>query len=308
MQEIDQAFKIIMALKPDCFLDLLFGRKRKIQFRTIADSQINVPELRVDKALLIKDGRQAFYLIYEAMLQPKPDELPKFVLKTLGMQYMLRRPAIAVIVYLEKGKYTSFPDGFENRLGALSNRFTLSKILLWEHEARIVSGELKELAPFLPLFYKRPDPRIMEVQQQLLEKVSDSKLRADLLATTIVVDIRAFGERVVLSQFHKEVNMLKESRLIKGWLTESWKEGERKGARRGERRGEQRGERKGKLTVLQKLLNQKVGGLPPELLLKVQKLNNNQLDRLSLMLLKINSQQELQAWLNNGASKTARKK
>jgi hypothetical protein len=48
--------------------------------------------------------------------------------------------------------------------------------------------------------------------------------------------------------------------------------------------------------------------LPPEILLKLQKLNNAQLDRLSLALLTINSQRELRAWLNNGAAKASRKK
>ncbi|GEM_PF-2126769 len=300
MQEIDRAFKAVLTLKPDCALDLIFGKMRTIKLKTIADSQINVPELRADKAFVVKDGRRSFYLIYEAMLQPRPDELPKFALKTLGMQYMLKRPALAVIVYLTKGKHTSFPDGFENRFGVLSNQFKLSKILLWEHEARILSGELKELAPFLPLFQKRPNPGIMKVQRHLLDKVSDPKLRSDLFATAIVVDIYTFGERVVLLEFQKEVNMLKESRLIKGWMNESQKIGEQI--------GERKGERKGKLSILQKQINRKVGGLSPELLLKLQKLNRAQLDNLSLELLNIDSQKKLQAWLNNGASKTARKR
>jgi len=94
--------------------------------------------------------------------------------------------------------------------------------------------------------------------------------------------------------------MLKESRLIKGWMNESQKIGEQI--------GERKGERKGKLSILQKQLHQKVGGLSPELLLKLQKLNSTQLDNLSLALLTITNQKKLQAWLNNGASKTARKK
>jgi len=296
MQEIDKAIKTSMTLTPDCFLDLLFGSKRKIKLKTIADSQITVPELRVDKALLVKEGRQTFYIIYEAMIRPKPDELPTFALKGLGLQYMLKRPTLAVIVYLKKGKYASFPDGFENRVGALSNQFTLCKILLWEHEARILSGELKELAPFLSLFRRRPDPGIIKVQTHLIEKVSDPKLRADLLAIMIVVDIHVFGERVVFSQLPKEVTMLKESRLIKGWMTESWKE------------GEQTGQRKGKLSILQKQLQQRVGGMSPELLLKLRKLNDTQLDYLSLALFTINSKEDLRGWLNNGAAKASRRR
>jgi hypothetical protein len=35
---------------------------------------------------------------------------------------------------------------------------------------------------------------------------------------------------------------------------------------------------------------------------RLQQLDNEQLDRLGLNLLKLNSQEELQAWLNNGIS------
>jgi hypothetical protein len=298
MQDIDRAFKTVLTLKPDCVLDLLFGSQRQTKLKEITDPQINIPELRADKALIIEDGGKTCYLLCEAMIQPDRSDLPTFALKALGMQYLLGKPVIVVVVYLEKGKYTAFPDSFENRVGSLSNQFVLAKVLLWEHKERILSDELIELAPFLALLYDQPDPGLMDVQQNLLAKISDPKLQADLISLAIVVDIRTWGAQVVLAKFAKEVNMLKETSIVQDWLTQSQQEGWQKGQQEGQRQGE----KQGKLSVLQIILAQKLGALSPELSNKFYQLNSEQLDRLGVALLNINSQQELQAWLSNGAA------
>jgi hypothetical protein len=302
MQDIDRAFKTVLALKPDCVMNLLFGSQRQTVLKEITDPQINVPELRADKALVIEDCGKTCYLLCEAMIQPDRSELPTFALKALGMQYMLGKPVIVVIVYLEKGKYTAFPESFENRVGHLSNQFVLAKILLWEHEARILSGELKEFAPFLPLFYEQPDPGLMDVQQSLLAQISDPKLHADLIATAIVVDIRTWGTQLVLAKFAKEVNMLKETSVVQDWLTQSQQEGWQKGQQEGWQKGQQEGQKEGKFSLLQIILAQKLGTISPDLSSKLHQLSSEQLDRLGVALLNINSQQELQAWLSNGAA------
>ncbi len=298
MQEIDRAFKTVLTLKPDCLLDLLFGSQRQTYFKEIADPQINIPELRADKMLLVEDHGELFYLLCEAMIQPDINALSTFALKALGHQYMLNKPTLAVIIYLEKGNYATFPDNFETRLGALSNRFVLSKILLWEHEARIVSGELKEWAPFLSLFYAQPDPVVMDVQKGLLSQISDPKLQADLMATAMVLDGRAFGTELVMAKFANEVNMLKDTSIVQGWLAESRQEGQQI--------GQQIGQREGKLAVMQSLLAKKFDSLPPTLFLQMQRLSNEQLDRLILAFLDINSQEELHAWLANGIADSAK--
>ncbi|MCI0694671.1 DUF4351 domain-containing protein [candidate division KSB1 bacterium] len=291
MQEIDHAIKTVFSLNPNCFLDLTFGSQRKTKLKEIADPQINVPELRADKAVIVEDQGKEYCIIYEAMLQPDQSELPTFALKALGNQYMSRQPTLVVIVYLEKRKYASFPNYFENRLGDLATQFVCNKILLWEHKDRILNGELKELAPFLPLLYERPDPGLIEVQKSLLAQTPDPKVRADLTATAILVDIRAFGAEIVLTKFsRKELKMLKETSIVQEWLTESQQEGKREG------------KREGKLSLLEVILAQKLGALSPELMRKLQKLNDAQLNRLGLALHRINSRKALQAWLQNGAS------
>jgi len=201
MQEIDHAIKITLTLNPDCVLDLIFGSQRQTKLKGLADAQINIPELRADKMLLVEEGAKQYYILCEAMLQPDASALPIFALKALGHQYLLNKPTLVVIVYLTKGDYATFPDGFENSVRGLSNQFKLQKILLWEHLHRILNGELKEFLPFLALLYEQPDPSLMDEQINLLSQIVDPKLRADLLTTTIIVNIRTFGREVVLAKF-----------------------------------------------------------------------------------------------------------
>jgi hypothetical protein len=283
MQEVDHAIKTVLTRSADSVLDLAFGKRRTIKLVGLADPQINIPELRADKVLVVKERGKVKYLICEAMLQPKRNKLLSFALKTLGNQYLLKKPSLLVILYLEKGRYVSFPNGFENRLGDFSTQFTCSTILLWEHEARILNGELKEFAAFLPLLHKRRDPRVIQVQRKLLAQISDPELREDLTAATILIDIRAFGAKVVLSEFtKKELNMVKETSFVQGWLTESLQ--------------------KGKLSVIEVILQQKLGALPPRLRGQLQKLDDKKLDRLTVKLQQITSRKDLQTWLKNGAS------
>ncbi len=80
--------------------------------------------------------------------------------------------------------------------------------------------------------------------------------------------------------------MLRETSIVQDWLTQS----------------QQEGQKQGKLSLLQIILAQKLGAISPELSSKLYKLSSERLDRLGVALLNINSQQELQAWLSNGAA------
>jgi predicted transposase YdaD len=294
VQELDRAFKAFVALQPNCMLDLLFGKERNVLLKEITDPQINLPELRGDKALIVEENGEERYLLLEAMVHPEPDKLSTFALKALGIQYVQRRKTVVVIIYLEKGRYASFPSGFENCAGGFANQYQLARVLLWEHEDRILSGELKEFAPFLALFHEQPDPAIIDTQKDLLGQIADLKLQSDLLAIAMVVDARSFGYKVVLEKFKKEVNMLKETSIVQEWLDERYNDGKLS--------GKIEGKIEGKRALLQTLLTQRFGYLTPELINKLQLSSNEQLDRLGAVVLSLNSLEELQAWLSNGAA------
>lgn len=62
--------KTALALQPERWLDLLFGKARTVVFKGITGSQINLPESRGDKALVVQEDGEEAYLIFEAMLAP----------------------------------------------------------------------------------------------------------------------------------------------------------------------------------------------------------------------------------------------
>ncbi|MCI0698457.1 DUF4351 domain-containing protein [candidate division KSB1 bacterium] len=92
--------------------------------------------------------------------------------------------------------------------------------------------------------------------------------------------------------------MLKETSIVQDWLTQSQQEGWQKGLQEGQKEGQ----KEGKLSLLQIILAQKLGAISPDLSSKLHQLSSEQLDRLGVALLNINSQQELQVWLSSGAA------
>jgi len=62
MQEIDHAIKTLLTRNANSVLDPAFGKRRTIRLKGIADSQINIPELRADKALIVEDRGKISYL------------------------------------------------------------------------------------------------------------------------------------------------------------------------------------------------------------------------------------------------------
>ncbi len=287
MQDIDRVFKALLGLQPNSFLDLLFGHERKIVLKEVADPQINLPELRGDKVFVVEENGTAFNIILEAMLRPAVEELPTFELKARGMQYLTKRPTMVVIVYLEKGRYASFPDSFEIRHGAFANQIELARVLLWEYELRITSGELKELAPFLSLFKDQPDPDVIDTQIALLHQIADTKIQNDLISLAAVIDVRVFGLSIVIEKFRTEERMLKESSIVQEWVHEGMVES--------------------KLALLQSILAKKFGDLTPDLADKLHQLELTELDRLGPALLDFHSLDDLKTWLNNAASGNGQK-
>jgi hypothetical protein len=182
--------------------------------------------------------------------------------------------------------YATFPDGYEDELGGLTNAHRFVRILLWEHEERIRSGELKELAPFMPLFYDVPDPSILEVANQLIETVADPQQRLELKSIGAIIASRYFGEEIIKQYLRLEFYMIRETTIFKEWFDQSRAEGEISGNRR----------------LLQKQLERKFGLLSQELKERLQKLNSEELDALATNLFDLATAEDLRAWLTQTAA------
>ncbi|MGH7600125.1 MAG: DUF4351 domain-containing protein [bacterium] len=294
MHELDRAVKVVCALSPNCFLDLFYGSKHKVVLKGVEDAQIQIPEHRADKVWRVHDGVREGCIALEAIAVPDRRDFRSINLKNAALQVNLNVPVITVLVYLERGKYATFPDGYEDELGGLTNAHRFARILLWEHEERIRSGELKELSPFLLLFYDDPDPSILVVENQLIELVPDPQQRLELKSIGAVIAARHFSEEIIKQYLKLEFPMIRETTFFKEWFEQSHAEGHAEGRAEGELIG--------KRLLLQKQLERKFGLLSQELKAHLQKLDSSQLDALATTLFDLATTEDLRAWLTQPAA------
>jgi hypothetical protein len=277
--EIDRAIKVVFRLYPEKCLDLFFGKDRQVVFQGVEDPQINLPERRADKVWLVSEQGRDGALHIEAILEPKKSELANFYVKNALLEAVLKRPVITVLVYLEKGRYQTFPNTYERSVGLFKNAYIFACVLLWEYKDRILSGEFKEFAPLLSLLVDNPQPSILEKAKELIAQFPDEEKR-ELMGVAILVACRNFHDELVRQIFKEQLPMVKEISFVREWLEES--------------------EQKGKRSILLALVAKKFGTLTPELQEQINQMSGSKLDNLSLALFDLNNLNELQAWLENG--------
>jgi len=293
MHELDHAVKVVCAWHPNCLLDLFYGRERKVILKGVEDAQIQISEHRADKVWRIWDGAREGCVALEAIAVPDRRDLRRINLKNAALQITLDLPVITILVYLKRGNYATFSDGYDDELGGLINSHRFVCILLWEHAERIRSGELRELAPFLLLFHDDPDPGVMGEVNDLVEGVADPQQRLELKSISAIIAERYFSEDLIGKYFKLEPLMIRETSIFKEIFDQRYNEGRVEGLVEGRVEGEISGMQR----LLQKLLEKKFGPLSSELRVRLLELNNEALDSLATTLLELTTVDDLRAWL-----------
>ncbi len=286
MHEIDRVLKVLSGRFPHVFLKLLFGDRTDVELVALEDTQLNIPEYRSDKIFRLRHDRRETLLNLEFMVQPRKRMVGTFLIKTALLMANYSLPVVTVIVYLERGKYRSFPEVLENQLLGFRNRFVLDKILLWEHRELIASGELLELTPLLPLLYERPGIDLLEKERHLILQIPDRQHRSDLLALAMMVAFRKYEAIFVREFFKKEYFMLKESTFVQEWIKEGREEGLEEGIEYG------------KLALLLHLVRTKFKSIDADLESQLKQLRSKQIDDLSAQLFTMEQVEELAEWLS----------
>ncbi len=290
MQELDHAIKTIARRHPECVLDLLFGHERTVKLQSLEDTQIQIPEHRADKAWRVHDGTTEGCLLLEAIAQPDRRDFEAFLLKNAAFRKALSVPVITVLVYMQRGKYATFPEGFEEEFCGVTNGFRFARVLLWEHAERIRSGELKELAPFLPLFEDEPAVEVLEKVNELIETVTDPAERLELKSLGAIIASRSFAEEVIKKVLRLEFPMVRETTIFSEWLTQEHNKGMLE--------GKLEGKLEGMHTMLQRQLEKRFGPLTLDLKLALQKLSSDQTEVLSLAIFDLQSIDDFKARLH----------
>ncbi len=148
---------------------------------------------------------------------------------------------ITVVLYI-KPRQTKPASEYNVSLGdSIINRFTYPVIQLTDYVEQIRSGQYRELAPLLSVLVANPDESTLQEEQALILGEDDPQKQADLFALAFAIGLRDFDEKVIKRIFRKEINKMKESSLITGWLRETLDEGFEKGMEQGMEQGLEQG-------------------------------------------------------------------
>lgn len=299
MHELDRVMKILAARYPHIFMKLLFRSSPEVKLQAVEDTTINIPEKRSDKVFRIKVSGQEIILSLEFLLRPDRREMQRFHSRSGILAEAFKLPVLTVIIYLERGRYRTFPDRYQIEVAGLRNEISFHRILLWEYEAQIRSGELKEFAPLLVLFSQAGNMDIIDEEKRLIRQIPDLQQQADLLALSAMIAFKQFKDVLVKELFYEEYNMLKQSSFVKEWIEEGIKEG----IKEGEKNGIEKGIRKGRIELILAQLKRILGRVHPELETKIQELTDKEIEKLSIDLLGIKQVADLENWLRMHESK-----
>jgi predicted transposase YdaD len=222
---LDRSLKTLIRRAPGAFFRLA-GITPDPRVVRPGDVSVNVAEFRADQVFIVgEEGdpkRWALHLEYQ--LQPDARVMPGWFFKNAALTVQLKLPVVLVVVYLGRGRRTSFPETYQARGGGLENEYRFHSIRLWEHAERIRSGEVAELAPLLVLCEEKPsEATVLQERELLLGLDVPPDVRADLLAVAIGVGARYFSRDLLRAVFREELQMLRGSNLLDE-LVEQWGE------------------------------------------------------------------------------------
>jgi hypothetical protein len=94
----------------------LFGAEvdpSRVRFENVA---LNLPEHSADDILVVDapNPRDRWALLLERQTRPDPSLLVDWQYKAVCARKVLKCPVLLAVLYLEKGRYASFPDHEEN--------------------------------------------------------------------------------------------------------------------------------------------------------------------------------------------------
>jgi len=284
-QAIDASMKALLRTCPTALLQLA-GVQAAPDALKIEDANINLPEQRADHVFILPSQsdppvERAIYCEYQ--LSPDSRVLPTWFSKCGGLTRQLGMPVVLLVVYLERGKRTSFPDRYSAEVDGLKVEFIFPTLRLWEVANRIRSGEFAALAPLLVLCEEQPSAATVQEEIALIDSaVLSDAVRSDLLAVALRIAAARISIDILRPLFEKEIEHMKETGFIGEWLAES--------ERNGETRGEARGERK----VIIRQGAKRFGEPSEDVLARLSAIEStSELEALSLRLLEVESWQEL---------------
>ena len=241
----------------------------------VLKTELSLEPIRADSVTFLRTANQILHLEF----QTKPLSKPPIPFRILDYKVRLRRqykcPIIQVVVFLqETSNEIAFTE--EYRDSTTTHRYQV--IRLWEQEPTWFLENLA-LLPFAPLTRSNSPQGLLAQVAQKVATIEDRQQRANLASCTGLLAGLRFDKSLIRQLLREEI--MRESVIYQDIL----------------QKGQQQGQHQEILSVVTRLLNQRLGHLDSSLSQKIQTLSTEQLEALVEALFNITQIADLVAWL-----------
>jgi len=222
----DRSLKILAKQYPRPFIKLALGSVENINFETIENPEINLPEKRLDFVYGLTDEEKEYILHLDFQLHHKREVPERMHIYNALLTVSSNKPVISKVIYLERREYRNLPQEYVvSYQGKRENIFTYQAIKLWDYTKEIIAGEFKELAPLLILLTREKNKDVLTRSKELILESQDKKWQANALSLAVTVAGRYFPKDFLLKFFKEEMKMLQEASIVQDWINEGIEKG-----------------------------------------------------------------------------------
>jgi predicted transposase/invertase (TIGR01784 family) len=278
----DNTCKYLAESSPASFVRWLL--KTEPERVEVLKTELSSEPLRADSLVLLQVSAQILHLEFQTL----PYSNPPVPVRMLEYKSRLLKeypgyPLVQFVIFL---KSTNSELVYENEYRDSSTVHRYRVIRLWEQDPAPLL-EAPELLPLAALA-KSDDPNTLLRQvAQRVAIMEDVGLRQNIIASASILAGLRFEESFIRSVLREDI--MKESVIYQSIL--------REGIEQGIEQGVQRGRKAELLTVIQRLLTRRLGGLEPQFESRLAGLSIPQLEDLTEALLDFSSVADLVSWL-----------
>lgn len=289
---IDRVSKLLFRKYADLLLRLTFP-DRSVRLISVEENvEINLPTRPVDTVMIIstdEGGREVERVLHVEYYARHRADVPRTLFVYSGeLTDRMGMDVITVVVYSERREVERRPaPEYVVQVGErVMNRFMYTDIWIQDYEAQIRSGELAPLAPYLLEIVPSPTVETLKTAKALAQTEPQLERRTLLLSLVALLAGRYFDKEFVREMFRKEIDMMQTNTFFDEWLEEA--------EQRGIEKGRQEGREEEAQALLLSLLEHRFETVPVRLVLQIQSLSIEELNRLFELTLTATSLQEVE--------------
>lgn len=239
-------------------------------------SELSLEPIRADSLIFLES--EDIVLHIEFQTEPK-DGIPYRMLDYAVRLYRRyqQKDIYQVIIYLRKSQSPLVRQNWYQR-GKANHEFEV--IRLWEMPSEPLL-QTPGLFPLAILAKAENRENLLRQIAEEIEQISNSREQSNVAASTAILEGLVLNKDIIQRLLRNDI--MKESVIYQEIKAE----------------GLQEGLQQGEANLILRLLNRRIGGVSPELSLKIQSLNLEQLENLGEALLDFESAQDLEQWLEN---------